>query len=64
MIGHMRGHVISARNVHSQSASFAACVAAMYSASVMDNAMIGCFLELQDTAPPSIVKMYPDVEWQ
>ena len=46
----------------SQSASFTACVAVMYSASIVDNVTIGCFLELQDMAPPSIMKMYPDVE--
>ena len=36
----------------------------MYSASVVDSAMIGCFFELQDTAPPSIVKTYPEMECQ
>ena len=40
-----------ARNVHSHSASFAACAWAMYSASTVDKATICCFLELQLTAP-------------
>ena len=49
-------------NIRIHRASLAACVAAIYSASVVDNAMIDCFFELQETAPPSIVKMYPEME--
>ena len=41
----------SARNVHSPSASFAACAWATYSASTVDKATICCFFELQLTAP-------------
>jgi hypothetical protein len=44
-------------NMHIHCASFAAWVAAMYSASVVDRATIGCFFELHEMAPPSIVKM-------
>ena len=36
----------------------------MYLASVVDSATSDCFFELQDTAPPSIVKTYPDIEWR
>ena len=39
-----------------QMASFAACIAAMYSASVVDNVTGSCFLVDQDTAPPSTMK--------
>ncbi len=37
-------------------ASFVACVFAMYSASVVDNAIIGCHLLFQEMAPPPIMK--------
>jgi hypothetical protein len=36
----------------------------MYSASVVESATIGCFFELHEIAPPSIVKTYPDMEWR
>jgi hypothetical protein len=48
----------------SQINSFVACVDAINSASVEDKAMTGYFLELQEIAPPSIRKIYPDIEWQ
>ena len=44
--------VISPMKVHSHMASFIACAAEMYMASIIDNAMMGCFLELHTTAPP------------
>ncbi len=37
-------------------ASFVACVFAMYSASMVDNAIVGCRLLLQEMAPPLIMK--------
>jgi len=37
-------------------ASFVACVFAMYFASVVDNAIVGCHLLLQEMAPPPIMK--------
>ncbi len=37
-------------------ASFVACVFAMYSASMVDNAIVGCPLLLQEIAPPPIMK--------
>jgi hypothetical protein len=37
-------------------ASFVAWVFAMYSASVVDNAIVGCRLLLQEMAPPPIMK--------
>ena len=41
----------------SQTASLAAWAPAMYSASVLERVTVGCFLELQLTAPPPKVKM-------
>jgi hypothetical protein len=46
---------------HSQRASFAACVVATNSASVVDNATMSCHFALQETAPPLIRKVYPDM---
>ncbi len=43
-------------------ASFVACMFAMYSASVVDNAIIGCRLLLQEMAPPLIMKTNPVVD--
>ena len=40
----------------SQVASLAVWVPAIYSASVLERAMVGCFLELQLVAPPPRVK--------
>ncbi|KIK32661.1 hypothetical protein CY34DRAFT_100975, partial [Suillus luteus UH-Slu-Lm8-n1] len=45
----------------SQMASFAACVAATYSASVVESVTSSCFFELQDTAPPSSKNAYPEI---
>ena len=36
----------------------------MYLASVVDNAMMGYFLELQEIAPPSMMNVYPNIECQ
>ncbi len=44
-------------------ASFVACVFAMYSASVVDNAIVGCRLLLQEMAPPPIMKTKPVVNF-
>jgi len=63
VVGRASGQVTSARNVHIHITSFAAYMAVIYSASVVDSATSDCFFELQDTAPPSIVKMYLDIEW-
>ncbi len=43
-------------------ASFVTCVFAMYSASVVDNAIVGCRLLLQEMAPPPIMKTNPVVD--
>jgi hypothetical protein len=43
----------SERRRRNQTASLAAWVAATYSASVVDNVTNSCFLEDQETAPPS-----------
>ncbi len=43
-------------------ASFVACVFAMYSTSVVDNAMVGCHLLLQEMASPPIMKTNPMVD--
>jgi hypothetical protein len=39
------------------------CIAAVYSASAVDSAIVDCFLELQATAPPAKRKMYPDMDF-
>src|SRR5882724_500362 len=61
-VGVDNGLVISRRNALSQRASFVAWAAAMYSASVVESATRGCFLELQLTAPPFIRNAYPEME--
>ncbi len=43
-------------------ASFVACMFTMYSASVVDNAIVGCRLLLQEMAPPPIMKTNPMVD--
>src|SRR6266478_5416001 len=43
----------------SQRASFVACVAAMYSDSVVDRETISCRLADQETAPPLTINAYP-----
>jgi hypothetical protein len=43
-------------------ASFVACVFAMYFASVVENAIVGCRLLLQEMAPPPIMKTNPVVD--
>ena len=60
-IGFVRGHRMSPRNIHIQIASFAACVTATYSDSVVDNETRACFLEFHQTAPPSMQKAYPEI---
>ena len=45
----------------SQSASFAAYVAATYSLSVVDSEIIACRFALQETAPPLMMKAYPEI---
>src|SRR5277367_6563720 len=42
-------------------ASLAAWVAAMYSASVVDNVTNSCFFEDHETPPPSTRNMYPEI---
>jgi hypothetical protein len=42
--------------------SFVAYVFAMYFASVVDNAIVGCRLLLQEMAPPPIMKTNPVVD--
>jgi hypothetical protein len=64
VIGYASGHATSARNMHIQSASLEVYVAAMYSASVVDRVTMGCFLELQETAPLWIVNTDPEIEWR
>jgi len=51
-IGAVGGEVSDPARVHSHTASFMVCAAATYSASIVDRATIGCFLELQVTTPP------------
>src|SRR5260370_42447392 len=51
-------------SLRSQTSSFAACAAAMYSASVLDSATALCFFELQLMAAPASKKTYPDVDFR
>ena len=53
---------ISFRKLRNHKASLAAWVCAIYSASVLDNAIMYCFFELQDTAPLPIWNEYPEIE--
>src|SRR3954469_11502814 len=46
----------------SHTASCTAAAAAMYSASIVDNAIISCFLLLQEIAPPFRIKTKADVD--
>lgn len=48
--------------VHSHARSFPASTVALYSASVEDRLIVGCFLDIQLTAPPFSVNAYPVVE--
>ena len=64
MVGSSNGANSSPISDHSHKASLAACIAAMYSLSIIDNEMISCFLEDHDTAPPSIKKVYPEIALQ
>jgi hypothetical protein len=49
----------SPKKVRNQIASFVAWFAAIYSASTVDNATVGCFLDCQVIAAPLSKKMYP-----
>ena len=42
--------------------SWPASTTAMYSASVVDNATVFCSLDCHETAPPTYVITYPDVD--
>ncbi|KAJ9566994.1 hypothetical protein OSB04_002960 [Centaurea solstitialis] len=52
----------SDRKFLSQTASFAASDAAMYSASVVESAIVSCFELFHEIAPPFMVKTYPDCD--
>ncbi|KAJ9561692.1 hypothetical protein OSB04_006852 [Centaurea solstitialis] len=52
----------SDRKFLSQTASFAASHAAMYSASVVESAIVSCFELFHEIAPPFRVKTYPDCD--
>ena len=41
--------------------SFVACVVVMYLTSTVDKVTSFCFFKLQDTMPPSIRNMYPEM---
>ncbi|KAJ7216871.1 hypothetical protein B0H12DRAFT_1272835 [Mycena haematopus] len=61
VMGCSSGRNSSAISWRSQPASFAACVIATYSASVVERETISCFLELQEMAPPSIMNANPEI---
>src|SRR5882724_4789469 len=50
IVGLREGSVSSPRNAQSHVASLVACVAATYSASVVDSATTGCFFKLHEMA--------------
>src|SRR5258708_2209323 len=54
----------SVRRWRSQTSSFAASAAAIYSAWVEEVATVDCCLDIQDMAPPKKRKAYPDTEQQ
>src|SRR5882762_2881867 len=62
LIGPVDNPWISRRKARNHKASFAAWVCAMYSASVLNNAIMYCFFELQDMAPFPKWKEYPEME--
>jgi hypothetical protein len=64
VIGSLNGWNVSLMKAQIQMASFAAWVAATYSASVVDRVTISCLFELHETAPPSIRKTYPEIAWR
>ena len=57
----MMGVNISDKRFLNHMASFAACVSAMYSASVVESEIVSCLFDDQDTAPPLSMKTYPDM---
>ena len=54
--GQVSGCVISTMKVLNHRASFMVCMVMRYSASVLESVIMGCFLELQETVPQSIIK--------
>lgn len=56
VVGPSHGYPIFAKNERSHIACFAACVAAKYSASVLESTTEGCFFEKQLMATPARVK--------
>ena len=52
----------SANSCRSQIASFVHWLVAIYSASVVDNAMVGCFLHFHEMAPRPTRNTYPVVD--
>ena len=51
------GKVSDPLRAHSHMASFVACTAVTYLASIVDRVTMGCFLELQATTPPPMWNM-------
>jgi hypothetical protein len=54
---------ISAKSLWIQMTSFAACVKAMYSNSMLDKVTMGCFLELHETDLSPSKNAKPEIEW-
>lgn len=50
-------------NVHIQSACCIVRLSAMYSASMLDKATVGCFFDVQDIGPPMAKKTIPDMDF-
>ena len=63
VVGLVRSRPSLVSNHLSHTASFAAWVAVMYSASVLDRAMMGCFLDDQLMAAPARMKMKLDIDF-
>ena len=54
VVGFLKGPKMSMMRLHSNSASFTPCVAAMYSLLMVDNETISCCFEDHKMVPPSM----------
>jgi len=61
-VGCLSGHAIFRNEGVDPQGLFVAWATAIYSASMVDSTIMGCFLELHGTTLPSTMKMYPDME--
>ncbi len=64
IVGNVCANPSSSNKFLNQCASHIASDKAIYSASMVDNAVTDCFLEYQVIAPLDILKMYPVVDFR